>query len=89
MLKDRSTVIYEEVAKMLRDAYDSGETNRELVHAMRQLTSDPYFELLPKYFGEGLTIERLAEEYDVEVSTITRNKKRLCLKIYELMEGLG
>jgi DNA-binding MarR family transcriptional regulator len=34
------------------------------------------------YFEAGKTIAEIAEELNVDTSTIVKNKKRLCLAIY-------
>lgn len=45
--------------------------------ALERLTDDPYFEIIPMKYFEGKTREQIAEHFNVDVSTISRNKNRL------------
>ena len=51
------------------------------------MKDDDYFDIIPLYYFTGNTIEHIASGYDVDISTITRNKKRLCYEIYMILEG--
>jgi DNA-directed RNA polymerase specialized sigma subunit len=35
------------------------------------------------YYEDGETIENIADMMKIDVSTVVRNKKKLCLKIYD------
>lgn len=41
------------------------------------LRSDPYFDLIPMRYFEGMNREEIAAHFNVDVSTISRNKNRL------------
>lgn len=45
--------------------------------ALESIKEDTYFELIKMKYFEGQTREDIAEYYDVDVSTISRNKNRL------------
>lgn len=45
--------------------------------ALNLLSNDPYFSIIEMYYFEGKTREKIADFYDVEPKTITRNKIRL------------
>ena len=45
--------------------------------ALAKLKDDPYFEIIPMKYFENKTREEIAEYFDVDVSTISRNKNRL------------
>ena len=45
--------------------------------ALNMLKDDPYFEIIRMKYFEGKTREEIAEHFDVDVSTISRNKNRL------------
>ena len=45
--------------------------------AIDKLKDDPYFEVIRLKYIEGCTREKLAEYFEVDVSTISRNKNRL------------
>jgi hypothetical protein len=90
MLKSQTACIYKEISKLLRcyyhDLEDSGSGDTRIENAISQLKDDRFFSILPDYYGEGYTLEALAMRFHCDISTITRNKKRLCFEIYELME---
>ena len=46
-------------------------------NAIDMLKDDPYFDIIRMKYFEGKTREEMAEYYDVDVSTISRNKNRL------------
>ena len=75
---------YREATALLRKYFKEGQKNEAVAKALKSIENDPYYKILPMYFGYGYTIEEIAEEYGVEVSTISRNKKRLSIKLYEL-----
>lgn len=81
ILKPYNETAYAEASEMLR-AYFSGDSDERIETALKHLERDPYYKILPLYYDYGYTIEKIAEHFEVEVSTIVRNKKRLCLAIY-------
>lgn len=44
---------------------------------LESIKDDPYFEIIRMKYFEGKTREEIAEHFDVDVSTISRNKNRL------------
>jgi len=50
---------------------------RIIDNAIDMLKDDPYFDIIRMKYFEGKTREEMAEYYDVDVSTISRNKNRL------------
>ena len=86
LLKDATDIAYGEISTRLEQYFRDGETDPEVTEAIRQLEADPYHKIILLYFRYGYTIEAIAESLDVDVSTITRNKKRLSLRIYEALQ---
>lgn len=86
LLRSASDLNYTEVSSVLTAYYDTGEQDKIIRRAIESIKGDAYYKIIPLYYSYGYTIERIAEELGVEVSTIVRNKKRLCLKIYEQIE---
>lgn len=84
ILRDASEVAYSEISRELTNYYsvDFGEYYLEIKKALEDLRLDPYIDIIPLYYSEKRTIENIAEVLGVDVSTIVRNKKRLCLDIY-------
>mgnify|MGYP003465036329 CR=1 FL=1 len=58
----------------------------KLKTALEVFRNDMYIDIINLYYRDGETIERIAEELDVDISTVTRNKKRLCLSLYNALE---
>lgn len=85
LLKDWRAQAYQDIGERLYRYYGGAE-DADLQAALDDLRSDYYFRVIPLYYGERWTIEALAEQMHVEVSTITRNKRRLCLAIYDTVE---
>lgn len=87
-LRDESDIIYSEASQTLRGYY-SAKTDDKISGALDELRGEPYFEILPMYYCDGMTIEAIAEELDVAVSTVKRQKKRLCLAIARNIKQIG
>lgn len=86
LLKSAKDIAYHEISARLRQYYRDGETDTEVSEALKRIEGDDYYKILPLYFRYGYTIEAIAETLGVEVSTIVRNKKRISIRIYELLE---
>ena len=82
IIKDMRAVVYEEMNRRLFKYYKDGATDPELNAALSRLGNDMYFDIIPLYFSNRNTIEQIAEIMAVDVSTIVRNKKRLCIAAY-------
>lgn len=89
-LKSQTELIYKDMSKLLRcyyqDLYDCGKGDSKITNALSQLEDDRFIAIIKAYYGDGYTLEELAGRLHCDISTITRNKKRLCFEIYELME---
>lgn len=86
LLKNISDIAYTEATAILKSYYDDGEKDTAVANAIHEISDDPYYNIIPLYFRYNYTIERIAEYYEVEISTVSRNKKRLCLEIYNQLE---
>lgn len=82
LLKDSDNVAYSDASAILTNYYDSDKKDAALTYAIQGQRFDPYFKIITMYFSDKKTIEAIAEELGVDVSTVVRNKKRLCLAIY-------
>lgn len=49
----------------------------EIDIALNGISDDPYFDIIPMKYFEGQTREEIAEHFEVDVSTISRQKNRL------------
>lgn len=77
--------ILEVVNKRLYPYFRTGKDDA-IKRALIQLSDDPYIDVIYLHYRDMQTIERIAEYMDKDSSTIKRNKKRLIMKIFELME---
>jgi len=84
MTKEFSEVMYEEMSKRLFYHFNEGYSE-DIARVLNEVKTDVYYSIIPMYYGKRMTHEAIAERMNVEVSTITRNKKRLCIEIYRLL----
>lgn len=89
MLVDPYKNILHIVDKRLNE-YFSGTKDAGITAALRQLSDDPYTDIIYLQYRDNKTIEAIAEYYDKDISTIKRNKKRLIKIIYGVItESIG
>lgn len=74
MLKDPYQEILKVVNRRLYKFFNGGKDST-LSSALRQLSDDPYIDIIYLHYRDGQTIERIAEYYGKDTSTIKRNKK--------------
>lgn len=86
MLKDGEELAYSEISEILKSFYQNGQNDEKIKAALVGLEGDRYFKIIPLYYSYGYTLEDIAEVFDVDLTTITRNKKRLCLEIFNRKE---
>lgn len=82
ILKDNGAAAYADVSEILSSYYKGGKNEMSITYAIQGQRFDPYFRIIQMYFEAGKTIAEIAEELNVDTSTIVKNKKRLCLAIY-------
>ena len=82
MLKGERDSAYAKACTALKK-HCGGDHSEAVAQALHDLADDRYFKILPLNFDYGYTIEEIADTFGVEVSTISRNKKRLCLEVYD------
>lgn len=72
---------YNETQNRLYGYYQNDMQDEEITEALSRLQNDKYIDIIPLFYYAQNSIEHIASLYDVDTSTITRNKKRLCLAI--------
>ena len=82
LLRQSVDVVYNDISAILFDYYEQGKKDTKITYAILGKRFDPYFSIISDYYEEGLTMEAIAERLGVDVSTVVRNKKRLCLELY-------
>lgn len=86
LIQDDYPVILKAVENKLHEFFNVYGGGQGVAHALNQLSDDRYIDIIFLQYRDGKTIEWIAEFMNVEVRTIMRNKKRLIIKIYELLE---
>ncbi len=87
LLRDAENAAYSDASQILSDFYKGGGNDAAIMYAVQVHRFDPYFRALEMYFRDGAKLEDIADVYNVDVSTIVRNKKRLCIAIYAEITG--
>lgn len=83
ILKESDNAVYADASEILASYYKGGKAEASITYAIQGQRFDPYFRIIPMYYEDKKTIEQIAEALGVDVSTVVRNKKRLCLAIYD------
>lgn len=86
LLEMSSNGAYGDAVDIIRGYYQSERKDAGVTYALEALRFDPYFRIIPLYFAEGYTHEEIAGIFGVDVSTVSRNKKRLCLEVYNELQ---
>lgn len=53
--------------------------------ALKMIQSDTYYQIIPMYYFEHLTIFEISGHFDVSEKTITRNRKRLIRQLSSVL----
>lgn len=89
-LRVNDTQAYKSIASQLYTFFsaisDGKDYDHKMTDALKSIRDDPYYLIIVLYYREKKTIEQIAEIFDCEISTITRNKKRLCLELYGFLQ---
>lgn len=85
VIKTTDDMILEESSQLLKDFYKRGAKDASVNYALQTVRFDPYFRIILMYYQDGKTLSEIAEALDVDTSTVSRNKKRLCLEIYNAL----
>lgn len=88
MLKDPYQDILKIVSNRLYCYFSKGIKDTVLSSVLRQLSDDPYIDIIYLQYRDNKTIEAIAEYYDKDSSTIKRNKKRLINSINDMLRGV-
>lgn len=83
LLTGSRSAAYSDAAELLTAYFAEGKKDSAITYAIQGLRFDPYFRIIPLYYEQGRTNESIAEELGVDTSTVVRNKRRLCLLIYD------
>lgn len=82
LLQDVESAAYKEISERLTRFFTLDVPDDDLSQALEKIKSDKYRHILWMFYRDGYTVEEIAERIGVDVRTVSRNKKRLCLEIY-------
>lgn len=85
VIKTNDDMIVEESSQILKDFYKKGSKDASVNYAIQTVRFDPYFRIILLYYQDGKTLSEIAEALGVDTSTVSRNKKRLCVEIYKAL----
>lgn len=68
---------YCESVKILKNKIRDEAIIKEVDRALKEIKNDDYYVVIPKFFFERKTVEKIAEEMNCDTVTIYRNKSRL------------
>lgn len=68
---------YVESLKILKNKIRDEAVIKEVDRALNEIKNDYYYTIIPKFFFDKKTVERIAEEMGCDTVTIYRNKSRL------------
>ena len=91
LIKDNRQTAFQKTEQILRSyndmkkSYSEDGTAKKFVDiidkALKELSDDMYYDIIPMTYFEGCSREEVAEYYNTTVTTISRNKKRLIEKL--------
>ena len=74
-----------EIVESELTSFFNGGKSQHISKILNQLYDDEYIDVIFLYYRNNKTLEWIAEYMDKDVSTITRNRKRLITEIYNLL----
>lgn len=86
LLKDTYSVILKETEPVIKN-YFCRKKNKQVERFLVEYSDDPYIDIIYLHYRDAITIERIAGILNKDVSTIKRNKKRLIMQLYDLLEA--
>ena len=76
----------EKVEPVLRE-YFTRKNNKKIESFLVEHSDDTYIDIIYLHYRDGITIGRMADILDKDISTIKRNKKRLIKSINKMLQG--
>ena len=85
-LKERkpSGIIYAEISHRLFWYYQGKDDSMAI--PVERMSKDKLWSIIPMYYRDNMTIEMIAKNLGVDISTVVRNKKRICLELAKVKE---
>ena len=88
LLKRSDDVAYNMISARLYEYYNSPEQDPEMGEALKKIKDDEFFMIIPEFYENRLAVKYIANEFPglTSETTIWRNKKRLCLKLFSILQ---
>ena len=88
MLRSSNDAAYQEIGSRLAAYYRGPGEDKEMDAALDTLAAEEpdYFGILPEYYREKTKIEDIGPLIGCDRSTVLRQKKRLCLRLFQLLQ---
>lgn len=83
MLRGFNDIAYKVMAERLNNHFHVSEDNM-MTTLLKRMEKDQYISIIYYFYKDGFKIESIAEILGVDESTVTRNKKRLCIELYRM-----
>lgn len=76
------------VEHKLRLFFNTNKDGTNIGYVLNQLLDDEYIDIIFLYYRDNKTLDFIAEYFDRDITTISRNKKRLILSIYTMLKEI-
>lgn len=85
-LTDPYPIIKKEVERLLYLFFSGNRAEGTgITQALHEVSEDEYIDIIYLYYRDKYTLEKIAEIMDKDTTTISRNRKRLILELYSLI----
>ena len=85
MLRDRYSIILRDTEPAVKDFFKH-KNNKKVEAFLRDNSDDPYIDVIYLHYRDNVTLGEIAGILDKDESTVKRNKKRLMLKLYDVLQ---
>ena len=87
LLKDPEDIAYRMIShRLFQHWMPANNPDLQLEEVLKELEDDPYIYAIILFYRDRCTVETIAERMGVDVRTVSRNKKRICIEIYRRLE---
>lgn len=85
MLRDRYSIILRDTEPAVKDFFNH-KNNKKIEAFFRDNSDDPYIDVIYLHYRDNVTLGEIASILDKDESTVKRNKKRLMIKLHDILQ---
>ncbi len=85
LVKYDEDIAYRIMGKQLFAYFENEEADKKIKAALQEIDGEDYACIIRMCYKEKKTFLEIAEELECDISTVTRNKKKLVLKVYDMI----